>query len=673
MKRLSLILVFLIYSLFLYSQTPQKFNYQTVVRDNTGTVIKNQIVSFRIAIVKNNPSGFEVYSESHTPTTNEFGLVNFEVGNGIIISGSMSSIEWGADIYFIKIGLDASGGSNYILMGTSQLLSVPYALYAEKAGNINNSDTSATNEIQDLQLTKSNLLLITNNPNANPINLNNFYDNTDSQKLSISGDTILISNGNKIVISDDVNDADADPQNEIQFLSFANDTLLLSNGSFAYLGNYDNLAAINQLFIKLAADSIYLKQLIDYNASSITFSQQNLNSLASKQQSDSATSALDIKSVSDDLATETSNRISGEATITAKHVSDSTLMANNLTSLNTGLNTETANRIAADYTLSNKDNSDSTYLRGLINTNINDISTEATNRITSDNSIKSKATTDSTFFKGLNDNLNTTLNAETSNRIASDNNISAKETADSSYLSGLINSNANNLNTHISNDADIDSTNEIQTLSRNGLNISLSKTSGSISVADNDNDSLNELQTLSISNDTLSISKGNFIELRNSTFSVPVGSIMPFAGTNVPNGWLLCNGDAISKSAYSNLFTIIGISWGGGNGTTTFNLPDLRGQFLRGVDGTGGIDTDKANRTAKYTSGNTGNSVGSYQEDEIRAHYHTYQNDINGPPYNHDLPYTAGGSNYRTNSTSSSTGGSETRPVNAYVNYIIKY
>ena len=130
MKRLLIALSIIIgININVFSQSPQKFNYQAVVRDNVGAVIKNQIVSFRIAIVKTNPSGVEVYAESHTPTTNDFGLVNIEVGGGTVISGSMASIDWGSDIYFIKIGLDASGGSNYTLIGTSQLLSVPNAQY----------------------------------------------------------------------------------------------------------------------------------------------------------------------------------------------------------------------------------------------------------------------------------------------------------------------------------------------------------------------------------------------------------------------------------------------------------------------------------------------------------------------------------------------------------------
>jgi hypothetical protein len=366
---------------------------------------------------------------------------------------------------------------------------------------------------------------------------------------------------------------DTSSTNEIQMLSFVNDTLFLNNGGFVYLGNYDNLIAISQLFQKVIADSTYLKQLIDINSISITDLHQILNNieakhiadstalandikdvsgnltiettnriaednaLLSKIISDSSAIATDINNVSNDLASETTNRIASDNTIIAKHTSDSTLMANNLIALNAGLNTETSNRIAADINLSNKDIADSTYLRGLINTNINDISTETTNRIASDNSIESKATTDSTFFKGLNDNLNTAISTETSNRITADNTLSNKEIADSAYLGSLINTNANNLNTHISTDTDIDSTNEIQTLSRAGLNISLSKTFGNISVADNDNDSLNELQVFTINGDTLFLSKGNFLKLPYEASDGLVLDQTTFKALNDSNLW----------------------------------------------------------------------------------------------------------------------------------------
>ncbi|MBI5218918.1 MAG: tail fiber domain-containing protein [Bacteroidia bacterium] len=122
----------------IFAQVPHAFNYQAIVRNNSGNVIPNQNVSFRINILQGSSTGSLVYSEEHSSTTNPFGLVNLEVGNGANPSGNFSTIDWGNNSYYIKIELDISGGSNYTVMGTNQLLSVPYALYSPgnyKAGN----------------------------------------------------------------------------------------------------------------------------------------------------------------------------------------------------------------------------------------------------------------------------------------------------------------------------------------------------------------------------------------------------------------------------------------------------------------------------------------------------------------------------------------------------------
>ena len=94
---------------------------------------------------------------------------------------------------------------------------------------------------------------------------------------------------------------------------------------------------------------------------------------------------------------------------------------------------------------------------------------------------------------------------------------------------------------------------------------------------------------------------------------MPSGVILPFGGSTAPTGWLVCDGSAISRTTYANLFAAIGTSHGYGDNSTTFNLPDFRGRFMRGVDGTAGRDPDKATRTAAATGGNTGNNVGSIQ------------------------------------------------------------
>jgi translation initiation factor 2 beta subunit (eIF-2beta)/eIF-5 len=130
------ILIINIFTIKIFAQSPEVFKYQAIVRNTSGEVLANQNVSFRISILKNNTSGTLVYEEIHTVTTNSFGLVNLNIGEGSVVSGSFSTINWANDKYFLQVELDPTGGTTYLSMGTSQLLSVPYALYAKSAGTV---------------------------------------------------------------------------------------------------------------------------------------------------------------------------------------------------------------------------------------------------------------------------------------------------------------------------------------------------------------------------------------------------------------------------------------------------------------------------------------------------------------------------------------------------------
>ncbi|MBT3383512.1 MAG: hypothetical protein HN778_18945 [Prolixibacteraceae bacterium] len=131
MKKLSLLIIVLaIISFATFAQVPQCINYQTIVRNSSGATVKDQTVSLKFSILKNTASGQMVYSEKHTKATNQFGLVNLKIGKGTVLSGVFADIDWGTGNSFLKVYLDLSGGSNYIEMGTTEMVSVPYALYA---------------------------------------------------------------------------------------------------------------------------------------------------------------------------------------------------------------------------------------------------------------------------------------------------------------------------------------------------------------------------------------------------------------------------------------------------------------------------------------------------------------------------------------------------------------
>jgi hypothetical protein len=161
--------------------------------------------------------------------------------------------------------------------------------------------------------------------------------------------------------------------------------------------------------------------------------------------------------------------------------------------------------------------------------------------------------------------------------------------------------------------------------------------------------------------------------------ALPSGMIVPFAGDNIPTGWLLCDGQQVSRSSYRDLFNAIGTAWGNGDGSSTFHVPDMRGGFLRGVDDpaassqpAAGRDPAAGSRTALNAGGNTGNNVGSYQADEVGPHAHPYKwRDWAGA--SHSGFVMANGTDYGTRSGFIyNNSGIETRPRNMYVNYIIK-
>ena len=116
------------------AQAPQKFSYQGVARDNASNILANQNIGLQISLHSASPSGTVVYQETQAPTTNAFGLFNIQVGGGTVVSGDLASVDWGANSYYLQVEMDATGGTSYLDMGTAQLLSVPYALYAANSG-----------------------------------------------------------------------------------------------------------------------------------------------------------------------------------------------------------------------------------------------------------------------------------------------------------------------------------------------------------------------------------------------------------------------------------------------------------------------------------------------------------------------------------------------------------
>ncbi|MFT7345734.1 MAG: hypothetical protein ACI9CP_000175, partial [Cryomorphaceae bacterium] len=135
MKKLLLSLVALAaFALSSFGQSPEGFKYQAVVRDAMNVVLNNQAVGIQLTIQQGSIGGTAVYTETFAPTTNAYGLVNLEIGSGTS-ADDFTTIDWANGPYFMETAVDVTGGTSYSVMGTSQLMSVPYALYANTSGN----------------------------------------------------------------------------------------------------------------------------------------------------------------------------------------------------------------------------------------------------------------------------------------------------------------------------------------------------------------------------------------------------------------------------------------------------------------------------------------------------------------------------------------------------------
>ena len=139
------IIVFLFLTHFAYAQVPQGIPYQAAARNAAGQALVNTAVKVRFSIIDSVATGTTVYQEIHSTTTNSVGLFYVNVGMGTVVTGTFAGINWGKNAKFIKMELDITGtGSSYVDMGTQQMLSVPYALYAGSAANLSAVSSTAT-------------------------------------------------------------------------------------------------------------------------------------------------------------------------------------------------------------------------------------------------------------------------------------------------------------------------------------------------------------------------------------------------------------------------------------------------------------------------------------------------------------------------------------------------
>ncbi len=207
MKHLTQILLFSLFASFTFAQAPTLINYQGIARNSQFEPLTDQTIGLELKLI-DITTGSEAYVEEHKSITNQGGLFNLQIGSGSNKVGNLANVDWANTTYNLEVSMDQTGGNNYMLIGSSSLISVPYALHASTVEYNDDADANPKNELQT---------------------------------LSRSGNTITLSNGGGEVI-DEVNDNDSDPNNEIQNISFdvASNTLFLSNGGSVSLETLDN-------------------------------------------------------------------------------------------------------------------------------------------------------------------------------------------------------------------------------------------------------------------------------------------------------------------------------------------------------------------------------------------------------------------------------------------------
>ena len=180
----------------LQAQSPEKMSYQAVIRDGSDNLITSSNVGMRIQILQGSISGTSVYEETHTPNTNANGLVSIQVGAGNVVSGDFTNIDWANGSYYIKNEIDPTGGTNYVVSGTSELLSVPYALHAKTAENTN-GDGLWSEDNNDIYYDSGNVGIGSSNPRqdldiVNPSSSVRVKSTTPGTIFNPSGDAFLI-------------------------------------------------------------------------------------------------------------------------------------------------------------------------------------------------------------------------------------------------------------------------------------------------------------------------------------------------------------------------------------------------------------------------------------------------------------------------------------------------
>ncbi|TRX22992.1 hypothetical protein [Flavobacterium franklandianum] len=218
MKLILTILLFVTVTLNVFAQAPEKLSYQAIIRSQTNSLVKNSDISLKVIVHQGATTGTKVYEETHLVKTNNNGLVSLEIGTGNIASGTFSAIAWEKGPYFIETQVDATGGTNYNIIGITQLLSVPYALHAKTAERLVGATGTNTSKAVVIPFTSSRSIAASD--------INNIIECTTSSILTLTSDF------GSMLVGDTIN------------LEAHNGAVLTIQASSGVTINYSNLSAL---------------------------------------------------------------------------------------------------------------------------------------------------------------------------------------------------------------------------------------------------------------------------------------------------------------------------------------------------------------------------------------------------------------------------------------------
>ena len=239
MKKFTLLLLGLLLSAtILWSQTPNEFNYQAVARTSAGLIMEDQNISVEISIME---SGSAVYTEEHAVTTNQFGLFTLSIGDGTATLGDFATVDWTSGSYGVQVAMDENAGTTFVVMGTSPLLTVPFAMHAKTAENtfsgnygdltntpdLSNYDTDASDDFSGNYSDLNGTPTIPSNTSDLTNDAGFVTEDTNTQLTETEVDSYVSDNGYLTSFTE----VDGNITNEIQDLTFTGTTLSIENGN----------------------------------------------------------------------------------------------------------------------------------------------------------------------------------------------------------------------------------------------------------------------------------------------------------------------------------------------------------------------------------------------------------------------------------------------------------